>query len=485
MKGFIQVSLRREFRSKALVVLVGFMVVVGLTPGAASAANPLSLGFDTWAGQEQSSDLGLAASDGASTIRVNVAWSNVAPATRPDGFVASDPASTGYDWSSVDEAVRMAAEHGLSVAMTIYTAPSWAEGADRPSAVEPGSWRVNAQDLGQFAKAAALRYNGSFADPTSPGKSLPAVRMWQVWNEPNLDFYLSPQWVKGANGKFTPAAPVIYRSMLNSVYSAVKSVSSSDRVIMAGTAPYGDQPGRDPLGRERTPPVAFYRDVFCLSTSLKPACSTAVHLDGVDHHPYDAPSQGPNWHAVNKDDASYPDMYKITGALNAGLRYGHVLPKGPKTIWASEIGWTTNPPTSGGVPVVKAARWFEQALYVLWKQGVSTIMNTEIRDQPPSANVFQDGLYYANGKPKTPLITAYRFPFVTRRVTSTSIQAWGRAPAAGRVAIQVLEKGRWKTLRTLTVARHQVFSTTIKLKGDPTLRSRVGSQTSLTWKQSA
>jgi hypothetical protein len=230
--------------------------------------------------------------------------------------------------------------------------------------------------------------------------------------------------------------------------------------------------------------VAFYRDVFCLSTALKPSCSSAAHLDGVDHHPYDTPSQGPTWHAVNKDDAAYSDMYKITDVLNAALRYGHVLPKGSKSIWASEMGWTSNPPSRGGVPLAKDGLWYEQAFYVLWKQGVDTIMPTEIRDQPARPYVFQDGLYYINGKPKPPLVTAYQFPFVTERLTGSTVQAWGRAPAAGQLVIEVMRGGLWVPLQTLSVGGHQVFSTTITLNGSAMLRATIGSQTSLTWNQS-
>lgn len=135
--------------------------------------------------------------------------------------------------------------------------------------------------------------------------------------------------------------------------------------------------------------------------------------------------------------------------------------------------------------MAKDARWYEQAFYVLWKQGVDTVMVTEIRDQPASPNVFQDGLYYLDGKPKPPMVTAYRFPFVTQRLKGSTVQAWGRAPQAGKVAIQVKQKGHWKTLRKLKVHQDEVFSTNIKLKGRATLRATIGKQSSLTWAQAA
>src|SRR5215472_12422021 len=39
---------------------------------------------------------------GAQYVRLLVLWSQIAPAMRPDGFVAADPASPGYSWSGLD-----------------------------------------------------------------------------------------------------------------------------------------------------------------------------------------------------------------------------------------------------------------------------------------------------------------------------------------------------------------------------------------------
>jgi hypothetical protein len=65
----------------------------------------------------------------------------------------------------------------------IVDAPGWAE----PSGVAHGT-TPNPSAFGDFARAAASRYGGSFA-------GLPRVRYWQAWNEPNLNLYLKPQWV--------------------------------------------------------------------------------------------------------------------------------------------------------------------------------------------------------------------------------------------------------------------------------------------------
>src|SRR5947209_12000350 len=111
-----------------------------------------------------------------------------------------------------------------------------------PSNVQPGTWKPSPTEFAQFARAAARRYDGSFPDPRNPTDDLPRVRYWQAWNEPNLDTYLTPQWVRTRHG-FAPASPGIYRSMLNSFYTAIKTMGRSNVVATAGIAPYGNPPG--------------------------------------------------------------------------------------------------------------------------------------------------------------------------------------------------------------------------------------------------
>lgn len=482
----------RRLRHVGHILLLAAAIGAAASP-AANAARGLTLGFssdaDLTGGTSTSRApwIQRALSEGATIVRVDVVWAQVAPRLRPARFEASNPASSGYNWSSVDSVVRDLNEHGLQVLLEVHDAPTWAQGPGKPGPVQPGTWRPNPRQFGEFAKAAALRYDGSFPDPANPGASLPRVRYWQAWNEANLDYYLAPQWIRSGSA-WTAVAPVIFRQLVNSFYSSVKSVSASNFVLMGGTAPYGDAVGTDPVGQERTPPVAFYRDVFCLhgAQSLTPvSCADPIHFDGLDHHPYGV--GGPTWHAINADDVAVPDIYKITRVMNAALRTGRALPEAPKSTWVSEMGWSSNPPNPQGVPVAEDARWLEQAMYVLWAQGVNVILPLEIGDPPPIPNyssVFESGLYYLNGQPK-PLAEAYRFPFVTRRTSRDRVIAWGRAPQAGELSLERLQAGRWRTIRRFAAGAGHVFDVTIPLVGRATLRAGVGSEVSLTWVQGA
>ncbi len=164
-----------------------------------------------------------------------------------------------------------------------------------------------------------------------------------------------------------------------------------------------------------------------------------------------------------------------------------MLPRGHKRLWVTEISWDSSPPDPNGVPILTQARWLEQSLYVLWRQGVDTVMWYQLIDSPPIpdyGSTYQAGVYYLNGAPK-PSAIAYRFPFVTQRLNHRRIRAWGRAPVGGTARLEILRSGHWTTLRQLTVGARGIFQTTLNLSGRATLRAQIGSQTSLKWSQGA
>jgi hypothetical protein len=338
--------------------------------------------------------------------------------------------------------------------------------------VAAGTWKPDPTLFAQFATAAARRYDGAFPDPDDPLVALPRVRYWQAWNEPNLDTYLTPQWIRTRKG-WAPASPAVYRPMLNAFYAAVKGVSRSNVVATAGIAPYGNPPGVNFPGGYRMRPVTFERLLF----------SSPVHLDVLAQNSY--PIGGPLWQVYDPGDISVANVSKVARLLRGAERAGDVLPRGPKQLWMTELGWDSNPPSPGGVPIERQARWYEQAFYVLWRQGVDAVLLLQLVDSPPRPSYavsYQSGIYFVNGRPK-PAAIAFRFPFVTSRSTLNTVQAWGRAPGAGRLVIEQLRDGRWQALASLEVKRFQVFVKPLALRGAAVLRAHVGGETSLTWSQ--
>ena len=256
---------------------------------------------------------GRAAADKAQIARVNIYWRKAVGSSPPAN--PTNPADPDYDFSRLDGAVRDAAARHMQVLITVFGAPTWAEGKNRPSSAPLGTWKPDPHALGQFAQALAKRYSGSF-------QGLPRVSLFEVWNEPNLSVNLTPQWV----GK-KPTSPDLYRSLLNAFYRGVKSVAPADTVIGGATAPFGDPRShpRDPkLPRMR--PLAFLRQMFCLNRKLKPGgCQAKTHLDVLSHHPINF-TNPPTYQAINHDDIELADFHKLVPLIHAAERTGHVLP---------------------------------------------------------------------------------------------------------------------------------------------------------------
>ena len=356
--------------------------------------------------------------------------------------------------------------------------PQWAEGAGRPSDASPASWKPDPQALEDFGAALARRYSGSFPDPARPGQTLPRVDAFQPWNEPNLDKYLSPQWSGGRT-----FAPAHYRRMLTAFTRGVKSVGSSALVVTAGTAPFGD-PFKN---GHRIMPARFVREMLCLRTlrgrlRATARCPSPARFDVLAHHPY---SVGfPRRPALNADDVSIPDLGKLTKLLRAAERTGGALPRKRHRLWVTEVSYDSSPPDPQGVPAARHARYLAEAFYLLWRQGVDTITWFQIRDQlpvPSYAASAQSGIYFADGRAK-PAQRAFRFPLVAERLGRGTVRVWGRSPVAGSVRIERRTAAGWRLARVVRARRHGTFYLRIRVSGSPTLRARVGGQTSLTWR---
>jgi hypothetical protein len=468
-----------------LALTVAFLV----PPSQAAAGSPpLTAGFaDQLFGspnaQVRSTWLDRAVGAGAGIVRVGVSWSQVAPAKPPPGFDGADPSSPAYSWTRLDATVRDAAARGLRIMFTVSRAPRWAEGPDRPAVAQAGSWKPDPAALGDFAWAVAIRYSGRFPDPAAPGVPLPRVRLFEVWNEPNLEYFLGPQ--RQGNALFGPGW---YRKMLNRFYAAVKSVQPGAKIIGPGTAPFGYP--REPFGDRRTQPVLFLRSLLCLKGGrLKPtACPSRAHFDVLSHHPISTAREGPTAPAHSPLNASTADISKLTRVLRKAEKSRRVLPRRHRRpVWATEMWWDSNPPDPHGYPLAVQARWMELAEYMLWKQGVSTAIFLPMVDTPlgrDSSVTLQSGIFFIDGRPK-PSYRAFKFPFVTRRINPTTIVAWGNAPARGRVRIQRRAKRGWVTVRRLKAVHGQPFEASLRSVRTARFRAVSRAATSLTWRQPA
>ncbi|MGI8622184.1 MAG: hypothetical protein ACR2NB_01560 [Solirubrobacteraceae bacterium] len=463
------------------VVIAGVLAGGGVLAAPSPAAPALKTGFFdvvfTGTPAERAFWFQRTVDSASDIVRIQIGWAVPDTPERPPGFDATNPADPSYVFATADAAVKSATERGLDVMLSFTGAPRWAEGPDRPADARPGTWRPDPSALRDYGIALGRRYSGSFPDPAQPGRSLPRVRNFQVWNEPNLSLFLTPQW----SGSRT-AAPAHYRRMLNAFYEGVKSVRPDALVVSAGTAPFGGPS----LHNQRIRPVRFVRDLLCVRRGRgrgglrRSSCPHPARFDVLAHHPYTVGK--PFVPALNRDDASVADMHEIRDVLRFAERSGSALPRERRQhLWVTEFAYDSSPPDPYGVPLAAHARFLAQALFSLSKQGVDTVIWLRIVDQLPEpsfAATNQSGVYFRDGRPK-PAQRAFRFPFVVQRSEKGVTRVWGRSPTAGRVVIELLSGGRWRRVRALKVARRATFEARVARVGHRTLRARIGAERSL------
>ena len=378
-------------RLAVMLLALGALLFTSVAP-----ARPLKIGFADpvfTSSNDATRELWLERSRkaGAKIARIDVSWRGVAgDVVEPAN--PTDPAS--YDWREIPDAVAEANANGLKVLLTISRAPTWAEGPDRPADVHGGTWKPDADKLGDFARALAAQFAGD-------------VRHYQAWNEPNIWPFLNPQY----EGRRL-VSPDIYRRMLNSFYEGIHAVQPNAKVVSGGTAPFGDPPGG-----ERTRPLRFLRELLCLKNrrKLRPTkCPKKAKLDVLAHHPINLLG-GPNRSASHPDSAATPDVKNVVRTLRKAEKRHRLKPRGRRPVWVTEFWWETNPPdTCNGVRPRKHARWISKALKSFKKQGASVAINFLIRDAPYRASEcggsnFQTGAYFESGKRKPALRSFRRF----------------------------------------------------------------------------
>lgn len=392
------------------------------------------------------------AAAGATKVRLYLNWRDVAPAERSAAFDAADPASSGYEWAEFDARLDIALGERLDPIVVLYAAPRWAVA----NKLKPGQAGTNfvrpiPEELARFARAAATRYSGG---------NRPRVRYWQIWNEPNISPFLFPQF----DGR-EAISPEFYRRMVAGAARAIHEVSGDNVVIAGGLSPFTVDYG----SVESVGPLRFMREFLCMSKGARPrpTCSARVEFDVWAHHPYT--TGGPTHSASNPDDVSLGDLPEMRNLLAAAVRVGHVRKTKPMRFWVTEFSWDTDPdPTA--VPLRLHGRWVAEALYRMWKSGVSLVTWLMVRDEPYPSSSYQSGLYFrgsapARDRPK-PALAAFRFPFVAFR-ESRGLSLWGRTPTSKAATVYIERKppgGGWRRVATLKADRFGIFKSLLPLQ---------------------
>src|SRR6185436_14978747 len=178
---------RRRRARRAVVAAVACAAALPTAP-ALAAPDQLSLIEDEKLMLEsgaatQAQALDEAKALGADVIRANVIWSRYAPSPnssrRPKGFDGKDP-NAYPNLAIVDSLVAGAQARGMQVLLTpTGPIPAWASRCKGSLAIKRVC-KPNPQLFGQFVRALGKRY--------------PTVKLWSIWNEPNLRSWLRPQY---------------------------------------------------------------------------------------------------------------------------------------------------------------------------------------------------------------------------------------------------------------------------------------------------
>jgi hypothetical protein len=448
-------------RARWLISLVALTVLALATTAGARASFQLGLqdvAFDGNATTQQTADgYDVMSAVHGSLVRINAFWYAIAPSAPVSG---ANPADSAYDWSAVDTAVRNAALRHVTPILTLSGAPQWAQGPNEPDnpAFGFGVWNPSPADFGQFAQAAATRYNGQFPDPLHPGQFLPRVKYFEVWNEENIPLFLA-----------APDLYAAYKALIGAAYPAIKSVDSSDQVVMGGLAPLGYSGGPGPL--------KFAAEMMC----LRRVGTRFVRLSGCTPAPFDIFAEHPYSLGVSPtetvpkqvyDDVRVGDVYKVRNLLNAAARLGTLGSRRPP-FWVTEWGWATNPPDrKEGNSFKLAARYVAYSMYEMFKQGTSVIIWQEIHDG--TANGLPgSGLETKTGQRK-PSMQAFTFPFIAS-VSGTRGFGWGRAPESRPVKVTVQRQTRrgWTTVAHAKTGSDGVFTAHFSATGNGSYRALV------------
>ncbi len=319
-------------------------------------------------------------------LRVNLYWGGKfgVAKRRPDD--ATDPYDSAYDWSIYDRTVQYAEQYKIKLLFTIWGTPGWANGGKGFNHAP-----TNSQDLRDFAFAAATRFSGDFIG--DDGRTLPAVRLWTAWNEPNEPFELAPQY-RRVRGRWVIQSAIDYTKICNAVYAGVHStLLSGEKVACGVTSPRGND---NPNGiRSTVDPLSFMR--ACKKAGLK-------RFDAWAHHPYygrptETPTtRPPEGRAVTL--GNFSDLVKELTRLY-----------GPKRIWITEYGYQTNPPDrTFGVSWARQASYLSQAFAIARKNPRVDMMLWFLLKDEPVLSGWQSGLMTVSGARKPAFGAFMRLP---------------------------------------------------------------------------
>ena len=366
------------------------VVVALLLPAAAGASTSIRYGVqdDAYLSAGPSLEPSLQTLDelGVGLVRYMVNWRQIAP-VKPRH--PTSPGDKAYDWSGTDATLGALHAHKIQVLVTLFRTPAWANGGKGAVVAPTGRYA-----LADFAIAVAKRY--------------PWLRMWEIWNEPNLQSFLKPN------------SPQVYvQRLLNPTYVELHALNPANRVAGGATSPRSTATGLSP--------VTFMRGM------------KAAHprLDAYSHHPYPVtPGERPFGFA--KGVCRY-----CTGVLTLAN-----LPKlvaevrrdfGPKRIWLTEYGYATKPPSPAGVSWNQQAQYLAEAAWRVRSTPYVDVLIQFMLEDESRKNGWTTGLISSTGLLK-PSFNSFMMPIVEAARTGLRTTIWGQIRPGTRQRLYQLQR---------------------------------------------
>jgi hypothetical protein len=346
-------------------VLVALIALLAIPVATVHAAQRMPIGFFDdpsfrWS-PTRDQNLQQAAVTGASVIHTTATWPTIAPTKPANAANGDDPA---YRLTDLDELVFNASLYGERVMIDINGTPKWANGGKAPNVMPK-----QLSDLTTFARMLATRYNGR----TGHG----SVSLWSVWNEPNLQLFLTPQFV----GKKI-VGPANYAKLFKAAYAGIKAGNPWAKVAIGETSARGRDKPLNGVSASIAPGT-FAR----LLAQVK-----GLKFDAWAHHPYPTSPNLPPMQKVRFPNVTLSTLHQFEGDLKTWFH--RAVP-----IWITEYGHETKPAEPHGVTLAQQAAYAKQALtFAKNDPNVQMFIWFVYRDS--AGNPWQSGLYAQSGAQK-------------------------------------------------------------------------------------
>jgi hypothetical protein len=262
------------------VALALTAALVSPSPAAAVESSPFGVNLHAPQGEELRFLLNQVKAAGIGWVRIDFVWAFV------------EPARDSYDWSLYDEIVQEAQTRGIEIFASLAYTPAWATQGPELTGVpsDPQQWA-------DFCFLAAGRYRGK-------------VRVWGMWNEPNLQ-----QFWSGNRGQYLD---IILKPGADAVHAA------NPNALVAGPE----------LAHLTSNGADWY---YWLRDAVQGA---GGKLDIVTHHMYDNDGPGDLTDKLNGSTlfGTRPDFWgAVAPSVREVLKVTGWYPGRP--IWLTETGW--------------------------------------------------------------------------------------------------------------------------------------------------